>query len=117
VIITAGADSVNDEGTDLLDARECSSRTHDGSVIYKGINAECNRQEYRKKRKRRESGESVGVSRPFSSRDMSDEGKPRGPSGHCWPERRAQREIQLPFGYPLAGLGFLDRRSFFLVEF
>jgi hypothetical protein len=30
VIITTGADSVNDEGTDLLDARERSSRTHDG---------------------------------------------------------------------------------------
>jgi hypothetical protein len=76
VVITTGADSVNDEGTDLLDMRECRSRTHDGSVIYKRINAECNRQEYRKKRKRKESGEFVGVSRPFSTRDRSDEGKP-----------------------------------------
>jgi hypothetical protein len=53
VVITAGADSVNDEGTDLLDARKCRSRTHDGSVICKITQAERNRREYRKKRKRK----------------------------------------------------------------
>lgn len=35
MVITARADSVNDEGTDRLDARECTGRAH-GDLLYNG---------------------------------------------------------------------------------